>query len=67
MSHEETTMAKRVMPSLDGLDAGKRPVLGSREKAELDNLKSPALAGGFVPDDDEDEPSGVAALFDTYE
>ncbi|MFJ9408604.1 hypothetical protein [Streptomyces sp. NPDC101393] len=61
-------MSKRHMPNLDGLDNGERPVLGVRERAELDDLRSPLLAYGFQFDDvPADEAQNLADLFDSYE
>ncbi|MGP3940482.1 hypothetical protein [Streptomyces sp. 6N106] len=54
-------MTQRYFPSLDGLDAGERPVLGIRELAELEDVR-------FITEDDEwdyeddHEPTTLADL-----
>ncbi|MEV8056547.1 hypothetical protein AB0P37_08470 [Streptomyces antimycoticus] len=56
-------MAQRKFPSLDGLDAGERPVLGIRERAELENVR-------FLHEEDEweyedeDEPISLEELLE---
>ncbi|WP_328691186.1 hypothetical protein OG879_31515 [Streptomyces caniferus] len=58
-------MSKRIFPSLDGLDAGERPVLGIRETHDLADLRVP-LGDGFTYDD-QAPAAGIASLFDSYD
>lgn len=42
-------MSKRYMPSLDELDAGEVPVLGIRDRADLEDVLPPGETWGYGP------------------